>query len=962
MAGLFFYVFLIFGALWLLMFGIFCLFKKLFSSSLENNKEKLFYIIQDLKFEFQEEIRSLKKRIFSLENEINNLKGLQEQTQVQEVVSEKTCECPIEETQIIEVIPEENIPDTNTFESVLDNALSTNTEKEIPAFEENISIKAEETEKKEEFVDVTEKITHNVDVESYVAGNLLNRIGALALIIGMGFFLKYAFDQNWISPVVQILTGVAVSIGLLFGASHCHKQENYKVFAQGIAGAGISIFYLSIFAAYNFYSLINYPIAFVFMALLTILAFFQSLVYDSMAVALLGLAGGFITPFILSSGNANVTGLFTYLGFLNSWIIALLYKKENWKPVEIVSILTTYMIFLTLKGSSFYYDNALPAGIFLTLIWGLYFGLDISRIARGLNEFKASSLLNTFSFLLSLYCLLDANYPDLKAVSMFLTGLVYLASAVLVNKKWGVSEDYLKQNILTAVLLTVIATYIQFTGYTKATIFSLEAIGLLWLGIKYQKGYVWKSASYLYGASTAALLFNHLTYSYSPLNDFVPVFNLRFLAFIIVSSSMIVGTYLLNKLENTEGIKSYYRYSWCTLLFILLTVEISDFMTKLALNSESTVTSLIHFNKSMIQVIIWSAYSVQLIRAGLGKNIKPFIYCGFLGIIITVLQLIASGSSFVPIERFLPVINLRFTAFAVTAGSLIFISRLLKKHEEEYSWSKSLQTVHSYIWCIIVFILLSCEINDFFAKQMSYEISQSINFTKYMVLGLVWSLYSLPLIKKGLDGKNSPLIVCGSSGIVFVLLLGLAQGFSFYPIENFIPFLNLRMLMFAVLVAALFIVTGWLKTHSKNNPASVAYIKTIQVVLSLLILYVFTIEAKDFFAREMSVYYYDSRTEFLRNLKQLTMSGIWLMYSILLMICGILKKIKPVRYISLGILGIAVFKIFVIDLSFLDQLYRIISFIGLGVIMLSASYFYQKYSKQIIALLSEEKEVTDECG
>jgi len=213
------------------------------NDSPENNKEKLFYLIQDIKSEFQDEIKSLKNRIFSLEFEINKLKGLPEQTQIQV----NTCECAVEEASTLEVF-EENIPDQNTVESTLETALNTDSEVEAVKVEENIEIKIEEINN---FEEKTEQISQKIDVESFVAGNLLNRIGALALIIGMGFFLKYAFDQNWISPVIQILTGIAVAIGLLFGASHCNKQENYKVFAQGIAGAGISIFYLSIFAAYN---------------------------------------------------------------------------------------------------------------------------------------------------------------------------------------------------------------------------------------------------------------------------------------------------------------------------------------------------------------------------------------------------------------------------------------------------------------------------------------------------------------------------------------------------------------------------------------------------------------------------------------------------------------------------------------------------------------------------------------
>jgi uncharacterized membrane protein len=55
------------------------------------------------------------------------------------------------------------------------------------------------------------------------------------------------------------------------------------------------------------------------------------------------------------------------------------------------------------------------------------------------------------------------------------------------------------------------------------------------------------------------------------------------------------------------------------------------------------------------------------------------------------------------------------------------------------------------------------------------------------------------------------------------------------------------------------------------------------------------------------------------------------------------------RFAAIGIFGITILKIFVYDLSFLETLYRIFSFIALGVILLAVSYAYQKYKNIIVA-------------
>ena len=91
--------------------------------------------------------------------------------------------------------------------------------------------------------------------ESFIGGKLLNRIGALALIIGLGFFLKYAFDNNWISETVRVLIGASVGF-ISLGLAYRTHQKGFQIFSQGLIGAGISILYLSVYASFNFYALV----------------------------------------------------------------------------------------------------------------------------------------------------------------------------------------------------------------------------------------------------------------------------------------------------------------------------------------------------------------------------------------------------------------------------------------------------------------------------------------------------------------------------------------------------------------------------------------------------------------------------------------------------------------------------------------------------------------------------------
>jgi hypothetical protein len=107
--------------------------------------------------------------------------------------------------------------------------------------------------------------------EAFVGGKLLNRIGALALIIGFGFFLKYAFDNEWISQTVRVLIGAAAGFACITAAYRTHAK-GFSVFAQGLVGAGVAILYLSAYASFNFYQLVPQTVAFALMSFVTILA------------------------------------------------------------------------------------------------------------------------------------------------------------------------------------------------------------------------------------------------------------------------------------------------------------------------------------------------------------------------------------------------------------------------------------------------------------------------------------------------------------------------------------------------------------------------------------------------------------------------------------------------------------------------------------------------------------------
>src|SRR5260370_26318588 len=98
----------------------------------------------------------------------------------------------------------------------------------------------------------------------------INRIGIVAMLVGVAYFLKLAFDSKWIGPTGQVAIGVVAGIAVVVW-SELFRRKGSAIFSYSLKAVGIGILYLSFWAAFKFYdpALISASTAFILMALLT---------------------------------------------------------------------------------------------------------------------------------------------------------------------------------------------------------------------------------------------------------------------------------------------------------------------------------------------------------------------------------------------------------------------------------------------------------------------------------------------------------------------------------------------------------------------------------------------------------------------------------------------------------------------------------------------------------------------
>jgi len=662
--------------------------------------------------------------------------------------------------------------------------------------------------------------------EALIGGKLLNRIGAFALILGVGFFLKYAFDNNWISETVRVLIGFIAGALLLAAGARWHKK-GLAIFAQGVIGAGIAILYLSVYASFNFYHLVSQPVAFVLMSAVTVLTFFHGLKYDSLAVAVLGWAGGFLTPFLLSTGQANEVGLFTYVTLLDIGLLAILLRKDSWVILEPLTLAATYLIYFVWQDKFYVEDKLLVTAFFLTIFWGLFYGLDVYRILKATTTFEkirqTVAGANAFFYFVALYDIVDAQHHNWMSAVTLMLGGVYFFIFLLIKARQPDATLALRRYTLTAIILLVIATEIQFDDFQTVIFWSLEALALVWCGMNWKMRHVWQAALALSGLALLRLVFADGALAYSPIASFPLLLNLRALAFWVLCATLGAGAVLFKRIEDKNGelIQTLLHGAWSVLLFVLCTVEANDFFRRRLLEASGEAADSLAFNRFMTWATIWTAYSLPFVWSGLRRKILPMIYSGLGGLGLAILMIAIQGIAFDPISRFTFALNWRAAVFVLVSAGIVVHLRWLSANRQSYNWINDVLGILQVALVLLMLVLLTGETRDIFKRA-----------------------------------------------IFFV-----QQG------------------------------TGEANVSDQINR--------------------------------------------LQNLQQLTLSGVWLFYSVALMVTGIWRRLQGLRIIAMALFGITILKIFIYDLSFLERLYRIFSFIGLGVILLAVSYLYQRYKNVI---------------
>ncbi len=330
------------------------------------------------------------------------------------------------------------------------------------------------------------------DLEGFLGRKALGWFAVILLLFGVSFFLRYAFENNWIGPMGQVALGVAAGTTLAIFGWWCDRARSWHIFSQIVTTAGLLLLYLSTYAGFGYYTILSCEVGSCFLLLVVASGALLAVVYNARTLALMTIIGGLLVPLLLHSPHDRYEQLFIYLTLLNVAILAITFWR-NWSSVSIVSQLGTQGLFWL-----WYVGNYHPE----KLGWALGFQLALlllflahSLFAHVLRPRRANAwdlirlTLTAFAWFAAAYILLKPDYRPWLGSLAIIMAASYTAWARFTL--WLRASDT-RQTLVSlaiAVSFTTIALPIEANARWVALGWAVESVALWWFGTRVRLGH-----------------------------------------------------------------------------------------------------------------------------------------------------------------------------------------------------------------------------------------------------------------------------------------------------------------------------------------------------------------------------------------------------------------------------------------------------------------------------------------
>lgn len=756
-------------------------------------------------------------------------------------------------------------------------------------------------------------------------------IGGVALALAGFFLVKYSIETGLLSPAVRTILGILFGAVLLFSASWIRKRPEFangERISQALSGAGIAILYASLFAATSLYHLVPSVMGFIGMAGVTAVAVLLSLRHGA-PIAMLGLIGGFLTPAMIGSNSPSAPLLFTYLYFLLAGFM-LVIRRQSWWFMSIPAILGAFAwVIIWIGVGNFTDGDSVWLGIFIL-------AAAATSVIVSKEKYASSGIAN-------------ADEPASPAALNFISigGASALMGIIGFNAGFGMTEwglftllalgsivlGYFNRTLYGfAPWLSMITSVFMLMAWHPVHASNLSLVLIVLGGLYAASGYALQAkstepVSWALLASVSSLLYYLIGYfGLNEVMHITPPFSLfwGFLAliFAFLACYALQGVLIRTSALDKQRVMAVYAATATAFLSVGLMIELPRDFLPVAISGE-------------ILAIAWIGTKINI--SSLRKiSAALFLTFGFLLFSqVTLLLEISFHSLFetgLGLHQNLPIVEWPVFQLGLPAAFFIAASRLM------------LSTGDSKIVPILETAAIALlAVMGYYLARHAFHPHEEVLFTKagFTERGIITNILFAYGITCMWAGKTLARRAVQTTGaIVTVMAIFRICYFDLF-IHNPLwsgqevgetPIFNSLLLTYGLPIA-----WGW---KSAEEFSRIGWTKWSRQTRFFVLLVSFTLVS--FEVRQMFHGSY-LNGQVTGNAEIYSYSLAWILFGIGLLFLGTLRRDRMIRTASLVIMILTVGKVFLYDASELQGLFRVFSFLGLGLSLLGLSWFYTRF-------------------
>ena len=336
--------------------------------------------------------------------------------------------------------------------------------------------------------------TSSPNLESRIGSQWLNRVGIVAVLVGVSLFLKHALEDQWIEPAGRVSIGLTAGIAVIIW-SEWFRVHGYRIFSFSLKALGLGMLYLSLWAAFQVYNLISWIVAFVAMVTVTASTTAMALWQEAEILALFALVGGFATPVLLYTGENRELQLFTYIALLNVATLVLAGSRP-WGGLLLASLLATLILYFTWYGA-FYRRSDLALTLGFASVFFVIFSIASLVESRSGASNRSSVVLfagalNAVAYFLQLYLILGREDKAAAAWCALALGAVYmfLGGFHRAKAEGHTASPSRHLHLALSTIFITLAIAIRFESQWISMGWFVEAAGLMTIGF-------WRRSSFV---------------------------------------------------------------------------------------------------------------------------------------------------------------------------------------------------------------------------------------------------------------------------------------------------------------------------------------------------------------------------------------------------------------------------------------------------------------------------------